>query len=413
MQQDKNLSYKNTLFIYTTTIIFIAVTFTQLRFKDLFGIGEILLLILFFYIIGKVISSSIINYKYRIFSKFWFYYLIALSLGYAVNHFLEISKTSIIFDVFSYLLVFILCFAYESILMNFDKLILEKLLKRIFVIGTLVMFSLYLYSKLISHSFFEFSLYYGDLYFAPLAKDPHQFIYFILPLPFAAGYFLFKERSIFKKVIYVILIVILILMGIANDSETLFVAWPVGVSILVLYALFIILKLTAHSNLFSVILIVLVLLISILCLILLNNNIITEFIDRYTVQSEAGIFRVVIWKNAVEAWTHSPIFGLGPGSFSGKTPFAGYEAHNTFLQILDQAGVVGGVLYLIMIFKLLSRVKVNIFLLAATVSLIVYGFGINDLRRLALWFFYIIFYFLATKIKDENNVQDEHNNTGI
>lgn len=52
--------------------------------------------------------------------------------------------------------------------------------------------------------------------------------------------------------------------------------------------------------------------------------------------------RLGIWQHSLEAWRVSPVFGLGPGAYSGLDgPFENTESHNLPLQLLTNAGLVG------------------------------------------------------------------------
>ena len=55
-----------------------------------------------------------------------------------------------------------------------------------------------------------------------------------------------------------------------------------------------------------------------------------------------GADRVARWKHGLDAAARAPVFGLGPGSYSGPfSSFQGEEAHNTPIDWLDSTGVVG------------------------------------------------------------------------
>lgn len=52
--------------------------------------------------------------------------------------------------------------------------------------------------------------------------------------------------------------------------------------------------------------------------------------------------RISIWQHSMEAWKASPVFGLGPGAYSGmERPFQNTESHNLPLQLLTNAGLIG------------------------------------------------------------------------
>ena len=203
-----------------------------------------------------------------------------------------------------------------------------------------------------------------------------------------------KENKYIFKLFAILGIVLSVNIGLATTSSTLVSAWVIST------VLFCFLKagelLRKQNNSISIN-------IALFCLILIiaffEFERVIELINDFFYGDTNGENRLVIWSNAVQAWQHSPIFGLGPGSYSGTQVFGGFEAHNTYLQILTQGGIVGGIAYLLLVSKMVKVTYVNTFILCAAVSLLVYGIGINDLRRTVLWFYYILFYFLCLNSK--------------
>jgi O-antigen ligase len=51
--------------------------------------------------------------------------------------------------------------------------------------------------------------------------------------------------------------------------------------------------------------------------------------------------RQLLWQNGIAAWQYRPIFGNGAGAWSGLSPFQAMEAHNSFIDWLSMAGLVG------------------------------------------------------------------------
>lgn len=65
--------------------------------------------------------------------------------------------------------------------------------------------------------------------------------------------------------------------------------------------------------------------------------------------------RQEIWPHVLDRWTEAPLFGFGPGSWAGGLPTYGivesayqhwYQAHNDFLQVLPEQGLLGLVIVL-------------------------------------------------------------------
>jgi O-antigen ligase len=61
--------------------------------------------------------------------------------------------------------------------------------------------------------------------------------------------------------------------------------------------------------------------------------------------------RFALWDNAITAIYNGNLLGLGPGAHSGELkPYEGTEAHNVFLDILMQGGIISLLFYLIIYF---------------------------------------------------------------
>lgn len=69
------------------------------------------------------------------------------------------------------------------------------------------------------------------------------------------------------------------------------------------------------------------------------------------IQFDQGSRRILLLANGLEALSVSPIFGYGVGSFSGIVkPFEGIEAHNTFIDLSLQFGLIFVLTILIIMF---------------------------------------------------------------
>lgn len=62
--------------------------------------------------------------------------------------------------------------------------------------------------------------------------------------------------------------------------------------------------------------------------------------DVYAIGGQ-GDLRLQRWQHGLTAFVHSPLFGLGPGAFSGdRTPFEGQEAHNLYIDWMASGGLL-------------------------------------------------------------------------
>ena len=106
-----------------------------------------------------------------------------------------------------------------------------------------------------------------------------------------------------------------------------------------------------------------------------------------------GAVRILLWINAMDAWLASFMLGHGPGHYSGiPNPFAGTEAHNTFLDFADAYGVLGiSSLIFLCISNLTKLIRdKNYFLFSVIVAVVLFScfhfLGRNPIYWFLLWF---------------------------
>lgn len=72
-----------------------------------------------------------------------------------------------------------------------------------------------------------------------------------------------------------------------------------------------------------------------------NGQIATDFTQTETARENVST-RWMLVSHGLQAWNESKLFGWGPGAFGGKTgPFQRYECHNSLVDWLTNAGLVG------------------------------------------------------------------------
>ncbi len=70
-------------------------------------------------------------------------------------------------------------------------------------------------------------------------------------------------------------------------------------------------------------------------------------------------YRTVIWGASLESWKESPIVGTGLGSLKfalGKKHVNYSGAHNVYVEILTETGIVGLIIYIILLFSILNLI---------------------------------------------------------
>jgi len=222
----------------------------------------------------------------------------------------------------------------------------------------------------------------------------------VLSVTFFLGFDTYNRRRIKKRYFYFFLI-ITIIVSILTESEALLLSIVISLIILALYRITIYFikrnKKVAHKFIASIIFYG-----------LLITPIVLFFLIRvFDADRDQASGRFNIWWNSIRATSYSPIFGFGPGSYSGTkgVPFIGKEAHNTILDLLGYGGVFLLFLITYIYYKIINKLTVNNFLVLALVSITVYGMFHNNGRTPYYWL--LLFFLLDVKkqeIKKINNV---------
>lgn len=144
-------------------------------------------------------------------------------------------------------------------------------------------------------------------------------------------------------------------------------------------------------------------LIFITLLIFIFNNL--ELIADIWSSGDEGGARLTLFYNSILAGSQSPLFGFGAGSFSGISySFDGKEAHNTFLDLLNQFGLFLPLfLYAIMFIYIINNLKskrcwIAGFAFAYMSSSFFHFSG----RHFVFWVEMAIFYHSAFYLSDKN-----------
>ena len=106
-----------------------------------------------------------------------------------------------------------------------------------------------------------------------------------------------------------------------------------------------------------------------------------------------GNLRFQRWQNGLMALGHSPLFGLGPGAFSGdESAFGGHEAHNLYIDWMASGGLLAGLVLIWFqrhTWLTISMNRVNV-LLAGFISLLVFSCFHYVARHPIFWLFHLL-----------------------
>lgn len=103
------------------------------------------------------------------------------------------------------------------------------------------------------------------------------------------------------------------------------------------------------------------------------------FSSAESIRSGTLNYRTVIWRGSIEQWAKSPIIGHGIGSLGNvlNTQHIEYDsAHNTFIHILTENGIIGLILYLLIIGSILyyimhARLEEKAFFISLILTILV------------------------------------------
>lgn len=82
-----------------------------------------------------------------------------------------------------------------------------------------------------------------------------------------------------------------------------------------------------------------------LLFVLINTSMGTYLVDRFSRTEGIDINRMQFWSSALQMWRRNPLFGMGTNYYSQNSTAS---VHNTFLQILCENGLVGLLIFVLM-----------------------------------------------------------------
>ena len=372
--------------------------FTKLKFIGPVGPSELLVLVIWVIIIVK--NKGMIHMPRRLsfFTTTLRNYIILCVIGFFCNLFnysisgnFSSSLNSALFDFLSYCFNLLTLYEIEFLMIK-EEIDAEYLLNKVVNVNCLVMPILYIVSRF-TRTLFGMRLLYAG-YFAPFANNLHHTSMYLLPLAFLSLYFFANDSSVVKKVIYIAATVFFAYCAIDTGSTKAVLSVVAGA---VASAFYMFTTRKGKINKSTTLLIIFVVIAAIV-FVVFNFDSVWQYASEYFVENDGGGGRSSIWTSGLNKWTESPILGLGPGShseFGGGTKNA--DAHNTFLAVMLQTGLAGLILYLIMWYKTIKKGMNNGYILAMYLTFLVYSAGGDTLRRIPVWVFSVLAYYVLEK----------------
>ncbi|KAB7729174.1 hypothetical protein F5984_16150 [Rudanella paleaurantiibacter] len=127
--------------------------------------------------------------------------------------------------------------------------------------------------------------------------------------------------------------------------------------------------------------------------------------DIYAIGGQ-GDLRLLRWQHGLTAVSYSPLFGLGPGAFSGNGgAFEGQEAHNLYIDWMASGGVLAGLLLLAFQYHVARGLirSGHYVLLAGLVALLIFGGFHYVARHPVFWLSQLLMLGYATLLKSSSS----------
>jgi hypothetical protein len=220
---------------------------------------------------------------------------------------------------------------------------------------------------------FGINAYASEHRFSSFSNNPNQLLFYIATLWLFLGIYA-PKLSWFSAPF-------LVYIGIKSGSDA-FNLYLVVISFsMVIQFLFVVFRMTSGMKFAFILAIVFV------ASLTIWQFYIEHLTDLWTSADEGGL-RMLLYKYALDVTIQAPVFGFGPGSFSGiYGPFEGLEAHNNFLDLSMQFGfVVPFLIYCIFIAGLIKSIHEKQILLPALIlGFIVSGLFHFSARHFIFW----------------------------
>lgn len=223
------------------------------------------------------------------------------------------------------------------------------------------------------------------------SENPNQLAALLAPLPFLAVHFRAHASGRCSRVLWTAGLVGGTLAGLATQSDALFAAWMLGLSIM-MAATWVRGLLGQARTVRSILVNGVVLPLAIAAMLVPTAATLLHLFEgavegRASEGGQAGT-RLSLWRHGLEAVAESPLIGWGPGSHSGiDRPFAGTESHNTFIDLAAQAGLpVSLALAVIVVLAAIGPIRRHALPIGlAVVATATFAFFHNCLRHPVFW----------------------------
>jgi O-antigen ligase len=220
-----------------------------------------------------------------------------------------------------------------------------------FIIGTFAIFLIYVAAIVSNFS----PLYNTDGRFIGLSANPNQTGFqaiATIAICTIARFHLFESSRI-ARIIIDVCILCSIIIGLASQSDS----FILSIAPILAYGGLRGAQILIRDKIAGVLVAMLAAAIGITALLIFRADAVTSAKDSFLYNLEYGnqdVDRITVWRNGLSAWRENPIFGHGPGAWSGFSgPFEGIEAHNSYIDWLTILGSIGFLFYFFLILNII------------------------------------------------------------
>lgn len=358
------------------------VPFTALRFGPV-GIGELSLVValLLLLILNRWKITPIPATRPVL--VFWATYLLWIIIGFSYNiFFLGYSSGEIysaVFDFVSYLfmLALVLVLGDRNFYLGETP---KDFFERVFFYWAVVFTLLFGISQ-VTASIAGFPLRYYT-YFSPLVTNIHQAAMITSAMPYVMLFLAIRATKIWWKVIYLIFTALFIQMAMDSGATKAWVATLIGA--LAMIGTMIIHRSTGRGRFAFNTVSYLFTAVGLTYYITRHWSAIVAVGIEFFRDEDVGSARENLYSFGLSHAMQSPVFGYGPG------PHIAYDggfsdAHNTVLTILLQGGLVAGLMFVALFFRIIARASASSALIGTIAAIGIYALGGDILRRLPIW----------------------------
>jgi len=358
----------NYLFIFG--ILLLSATSIHLPYTSI-TLGAILLLM--FSVVSFTIGIKMTP-TLKIFIGLFIAIAICFAIGFEAHYstFEGISYTAW-HDTLAYLLIFVTIVA-----LGCDKLKLSTCIKA----SSIIIPIFYLSTAFFPH------LWYQHQRLAGLAQNPNQFALALLPIPLTIIYF-FKTANYKTKLMMEISFIACIFLAYLTKTHALILAWLLTLALYIIYvsSKYVLQRITRQW-------LITITVITIIFFTLFTISLANHFnlaLHLFMLTNAEPQLRLHLWSEAIALIQKSVAFGFGPGSFlkySSSIYPNQYEAHNIFIDLLLQGGIVSVSLFLVFLTVILKqslKIRLGFFIM---LNLIVFSLFHYTFRQPMLWIYF-------------------------